>query len=102
MYNFLPLPNPVSMEPPPMTNFFSSLSLLPSQVGGRNAALLPLVRAGLREGFAPEALVAEIVAGSGSPPLSAAEVRRAVDTGGIVLYNVPCITGSLPRRDRRS
>ena len=47
-----------------MTNFFSSLSLLPSQVGGRNAALLPLVRAGLREGFAPEALVAEIVAGS--------------------------------------
>lgn len=63
-----------------MTNFFSSLSLLPSQVGGRNAALLPLVRAGLREGFAPEALVAEIVAGSGSPPLSAAEVRRAVDT----------------------
>ena len=63
-----------------MANFLFSLSRLPSQVGGRNAALLPLVRAGLREGLAPEALVAEIVAGSGTPPLSGAEVRRAVDT----------------------
>ena len=63
-----------------MMNFFSALSSLPAQVGGRNAALLPLVRAGLREGHAPEALVAEIVAGSGSPPLTVAEVRRAVDT----------------------
>ena len=63
-----------------MDNFAFSLSRLPSQVGGRNAALLPLVRAGLREGHAPDALVEEIVAGSGSPPLSRAEVRHAVDT----------------------
>ena len=63
-----------------MEKYTYLLSALPSQVGSRNAKLLPLVRAGLREGVPADALVEEIVAGSGLPPLSRAEVQHAVDT----------------------
>jgi len=51
---------------------------LSSQVGGRNRRLLAIALKGRDAGREAEQMVAEIVAASGIPPLTTAEVRRAV------------------------
>ncbi len=60
------------------SNYMELLTRLPSMVGARNNNLLPLVRAGLREGRNPETIIAEIVEWSGNPPMKRVEVTRAV------------------------
>jgi len=75
------------------------LTALSAAIGGRNRRLLGIAIKGRLAGRDAETMVGEIVAASGTPPLSAAEVRRAVDKAmKVAIYKpnpckTPCKTG---------
>ena len=80
-------------------DFEAELAGLAGKVGERNRRLLPLARLGLRAGFSAEELIGRIVEGGGNPPLSEAEVRRAVEK---VAAESPWHQGALGRYSHRS
>jgi len=69
--------------------YAEELNQLASHVGERNRRLLALALKGRAAGRDAETMVAEIVAASGTPPLSAAEVRRAVNRAMALPQSVP-------------
>jgi hypothetical protein len=73
-----------------LTTYRERLARLAGNVGQRNASLLGLCNYGARAGLSDAQMECEIVGSSGTPPLTAPEVRRAIKKARLECHHVVC------------